>query len=138
MPWRVAVYYWETGDKRVLPLMQALAKFFTGEKEARTLDSLNFSRAPWIAPASVYLTSAVEFPGSCVARGLQGDGDLPELTMQCCIRGGKQRALCCADPGGLRTGRDASGGLRDPELHRARLVPAAGAAPLLALVTTLP
>ena len=57
MPWRVAVYYWETGDKRVLPLMQALAKFFTGEKEARTLDSPNLSRAPWIASASVYLTS---------------------------------------------------------------------------------
>ena len=33
MPWRVAVYYWETGDERVLPLMQALSKFFCGEKE---------------------------------------------------------------------------------------------------------
>ncbi len=37
MPWRVAVYFWETGDKRVLPLMHTLAKFFNGQKQARSL-----------------------------------------------------------------------------------------------------
>ncbi len=36
MPWRVAVYLWETGDKRVLPLMHTLAKFFNGQKQARS------------------------------------------------------------------------------------------------------
>ena len=33
MPWRVAVYYWESGDPRVLPLMNALAAFFLKEKQ---------------------------------------------------------------------------------------------------------
>ena len=35
MPWRVAVYYWESGDVRVLPLMNALAAFFLSEKQVR-------------------------------------------------------------------------------------------------------
>ena len=53
MPWRVAVYYWESGDMRVLPLMNALAAFFLSEKQVRPCALVHAAQGPWTRSFSV-------------------------------------------------------------------------------------
>lgn len=72
MPWRVAIYYWESGDARVLPLMTALAAFFLNEKQVR---ACALARGPWTKPvrgACPDCGACVQSHGPWARRALRG------------------------------------------------------------------